>query len=50
MCRGGIRKAKAQLEGSLARNVRKNSKKGFYKYIGQERKIQEIVCTHKHDE
>lgn len=37
MCKDGIRKA--QLEGNLARNERKNNKKGFYKYIGQKRKI-----------
>ncbi|KAK4806903.1 LOW QUALITY PROTEIN: hypothetical protein QYF61_012624 [Mycteria americana] len=45
MCRDGIRKAKAQLELNLARDV-KNNKKGFYRYIGQKRKIKENVHTH----
>lgn len=42
MCRGGIRKAKAQLELSLSRDV-KNNKKGFYRNIGQERQAKESV-------
>lgn len=36
--RDGIRNAKAQLELNLTRNM-KNNKKGFYRYIGQKRKI-----------
>ena len=35
-CRCRIRKAKAQVELNLARHV-KNSKKTFYRYIGQKR-------------
>ena len=35
-CRHRIRKAKAQVELNLARDV-KNSKKTFYRYIGQKR-------------
>ncbi|KFW72584.1 hypothetical protein AS28_04447, partial [Pygoscelis adeliae] len=42
MCRDGIRKAKAQLEVNLARDV-KNNKMTFYKYVGQKRKIKEKV-------
>ncbi len=38
----GIRKAKAQLELNLARDV-KNNKKGFFRYIGQQRKMKETV-------
>ncbi|KAK4830121.1 hypothetical protein QYF61_008548 [Mycteria americana] len=38
VCRDGIRKAKAQLELNLARNV-KNDKMGFYKYVAQKRKM-----------
>ena len=42
MCRNGIRKAKAQMELNLARDVRKN-KKGFYSYIGQKLKVKGSV-------
>ena len=35
-CRGGIRKAKAQLELNLARDVKNN--KGFDRYVSQYRK------------
>ncbi|KFZ66869.1 hypothetical protein N338_11098, partial [Podiceps cristatus] len=41
-CRNGIRKAKAQMELNLARDV-KNNKKGFYRYIGQKRQAKESV-------
>ncbi|KFZ60398.1 hypothetical protein N338_05724, partial [Podiceps cristatus] len=41
-CRDGIRKAKAQMELSLARDV-KNNKKGFYRYIGQKRQAKESI-------
>ncbi|KFZ51573.1 hypothetical protein N338_04103, partial [Podiceps cristatus] len=41
-CRDGIRKAKAQMELNLARDV-KNNKKGFYRYIGQKRQAKERV-------
>jgi len=34
----GIRRAKAQLELSLASNA-KNKKKGFYRYVRQKRKV-----------
>jgi len=40
-CRGRIRKAQAQLELNLARDV-KNSE-GFYRYLSQKRKTKEIV-------
>ncbi|KAK4828079.1 hypothetical protein QYF61_023139 [Mycteria americana] len=40
LCRDAIRKAKAQLELNLARDA-KNNKKGFYRYVGQKRKIKE---------
>ncbi|KFR04113.1 hypothetical protein Y956_00814, partial [Nipponia nippon] len=43
-CRYGIRKAKAQMEQKLARDV-KNNKKGFYKYIRQKRKAKESVTA-----
>ena len=42
VCRDGIRKAKAQLELNLARDV-KNRKKGFYRCVGQKRKTKEKV-------
>ena len=42
MCRGGTRKAKAQMELNLARDV-KNNKKGFYRYIGRRRQAKESV-------
>ena len=41
-CRNGIRKTKAQMELSLAKDA-KNKKKGFYSYIGLEIKIRESV-------
>ena len=41
-CREGIRKAKAQLELNLARDV-KNNKKGFFGYLRQHRKMKETV-------
>ena len=34
MCRDRIRKAKAQMELNLARDV-KDNKKGFYRYVGR---------------
>lgn len=37
-----VRKAKAQIELNLARDV-KDNKKGFYKYIGDRRKTTENV-------
>ncbi|KFV93308.1 hypothetical protein N327_13538, partial [Fulmarus glacialis] len=42
-CRKGIRKAKAQLELNLARDVK--NKKCFFRYIGQQRKMKETVPT-----
>ena len=42
MCRDRIRKAKAQVELSLARDA-KNNKKGIYRYICQKRKAKESV-------
>ena len=40
MCRDRIRKAKAQMELNLARDV-KDNKKGFYWYIGRRRQVKE---------
>jgi len=40
MRRDGIRKVKAHLEMNLARDT-KDSKKSFYRYVGQKRKIKE---------
>ncbi|KFQ75881.1 hypothetical protein N337_12379, partial [Phoenicopterus ruber ruber] len=40
MCRDGIRKAKAQLELNLAKNM-KNDDKGFKRFAGQKRNIKE---------
>ncbi|KFO72886.1 hypothetical protein N303_04111, partial [Cuculus canorus] len=42
LCRDKVRKAKAQLELNLGREVKTN-KKGFYRYINQKRKIKENV-------
>ncbi|KAK4831209.1 hypothetical protein QYF61_016046 [Mycteria americana] len=42
LCRGRVRKAKAQLELNLARDA-KNSKKGFYRYVSQKRKVKESL-------
>lgn len=39
--RDGVGKAKAQLELNLARDVKKNHKKGFYRCVGQKRKTKE---------
>ena len=41
-CREGIRKAKAQMELNLMRDV-KNNKKGFYQYIEQKRQAKESM-------
>ncbi|PKU38755.1 rna-directed dna polymerase from mobile element jockey-like [Limosa lapponica baueri] len=38
----GVRKAKAQLELNLARDV-KNNKMGFYRYVSQKRKVKKSV-------
>ncbi|KFR15209.1 hypothetical protein N306_15328, partial [Opisthocomus hoazin] len=40
LCRAGVRKAKAQLEMNLARDV-KNNKKGFYRYVSQKKMVKE---------
>ena len=40
MCRDGIRKAKAQMELHLARDVKNKS---FFRYIGQKRQAKEII-------
>ena len=40
-CRRRIRKAKAQVELNLARDV-KNNKKTFYRYIGQKRQAKRV--------
>ncbi|KAK4815066.1 hypothetical protein QYF61_015350 [Mycteria americana] len=40
MCRDGIRKAKAQLEFNLAKDL-KNNRKSFYRCVGQKRKMKE---------
>ncbi|KAK4817941.1 hypothetical protein QYF61_002785 [Mycteria americana] len=42
LCRVGVRKAKAQLELSSARDA-KNSKKGFFRYVSQKQKVRESV-------
>ena len=42
MCKDRIRKAKAQMEMNLARDV-KDNKKGFYRYIGRRRQAKESV-------
>ena len=42
VCRDGIRKAKAQMELNLARDV-KDNKKGFYRYICRRRQAKESV-------
>ncbi|KFV69128.1 hypothetical protein N307_09661, partial [Dryobates pubescens] len=42
LCRNEVRKAKAQLELNLARDVKKN-KKGFCRHIDQKRKVKENV-------
>lgn len=42
MCRDRIRKAKANLELSLVKDVKGNNN-GFYKYINSKRKVREIV-------
>ena len=42
MCRDRIRKANAQVELNLARDV-KDNKKGFYRYISRRRQIKESV-------
>ena len=40
MCRDRIRKAKAQLELNLARDVKNN--KGFYRYVDQKRRLKKM--------
>jgi len=40
--RDGVRKAKAQLELNLARDV-KNNKKGFYRYVSWKKTVKESV-------
>lgn len=40
-CSDGIRKSKAPLELDLARDAKKNTK-GFYRYINQKGKVQEV--------
>ncbi|KAK4816005.1 hypothetical protein QYF61_010873 [Mycteria americana] len=42
LCRDGVRKAKAQLEPSLARHA-KNNNKGFYRYVSRKRKVKKSV-------
>jgi len=42
LCRDGVRKAKAQLELTLARGA-KNNEKDFYRYVSQKRKVKECV-------
>ena len=42
VCRDRIRKASAQVELNLARDV-KDNKKGFYRYIGRRRQAKESV-------
>ena len=42
VCRDRIRKAKAQMELNLVRDV-KDNKKGFYRYTGRRRQAKESV-------
>jgi len=42
LCRDGIRKDKVQMQLNLKREV-KNSQKGFYKYIGQQRQAKKSI-------
>ena len=42
VCRDRIRKAKAQMELNLVRDV-KDNKKGFYRYLGRRRQAKESV-------
>ena len=42
LCRGGVRKAKAQLELNSAKDA-KNNEKGFYRYVSQKMKVRESV-------
>ncbi|KAK4829708.1 hypothetical protein QYF61_006083 [Mycteria americana] len=48
LCRDGFRKAKAQLGLNLARDA-KNSKKGFYRYVSQKRKVKEGLPPDEQD-
>lgn len=45
-CRDGIRKAKAQMESKLIKDV-KNKEKRFCSYIGQKRQAEESVLSYK---
>jgi len=42
LCRGGVRKAKVQMELNLARDA-KNNKKSFHRYFSQKKKVKESV-------
>ena len=42
VCRDRIRKAKAQMELNLVRDMKDNNK-GFYRYIGRRRQVKESV-------
>ena len=42
MCKDGVRKAKAQMELNLARDM-KHNKNSFYRYVSQKRKVKESV-------
>jgi len=42
LCRDGVRKAKAQLELTLAKEA-KNNKKGFYRYVSRKKMVKESV-------
>ena len=44
LCRGGVRKVKAQLELNLAREAR-NNKQVFHRYFSHKRKVKESVST-----
>jgi len=44
LCRDEVRRAKVLLELNLARDV-KNDKKGFYRYVSQQRKVKESIHT-----
>ena len=48
ICKDRIRKAKAQMEVNLVRDVT-NNKKGFYRYNGQLRKAQKVYPLVRRD-
>jgi len=41
MCRDGIGKARAQVEFGVRQGILRTVRKGFYRYVGQKRKVKE---------